>query len=94
MTTKVQTVIYNEVADERDFINDYYEINQVLFTSNIFVGTEVELSDKLILGVEPNVKFNINEFRLYFGDVEIKSRPEVGITLRLRTKEALGKGKG
>lgn len=84
LKTQIETVIFNETAEEEAFRNDYYTVKQSIFTPQVFVGMEIQLSDKMRLGMEPFVRFPGNEFMLYFQEVEVQSGFEAGITLRLR----------
>jgi len=60
------------------------EVKQVLHPIGIFGGAEFKLGQKLIVGVEPNIRFAPINMQLYDEVTEAKSLIETGVNLRLR----------
>lgn len=73
-----------QIADE-ELNQAKNEVDKSIFTIGIFGGMEIKLNEKMVLGIEPNVRFTPNNFKLYLYESEA-STIETGITLRIRMK--------
>ncbi|MCB9352918.1 MAG: hypothetical protein H6573_36350 [Lewinellaceae bacterium] len=75
----------HEQIDDENLTQAENEVDESIYTIGIFGGVEMQLSDKMILGIEPNFRFTPNNFNLYLYNSEA-STFETGITLRIRMK--------
>lgn len=75
-------VIYETVEDER-VSKATNGIPGTFFTMGAFAGVEIKLTEKMLLGIEPNIRITPTYITLYNFDSQAKTM-ETGITLRLR----------
>lgn len=64
------------------------QVDASLFSLGLFAGVELEISDKLILGIEPYLRYTPNKFIFYVNifDSKVDTALETGLTIRLRRK--------
>ncbi|MCB9346413.1 MAG: outer membrane beta-barrel protein [Lewinellaceae bacterium] len=83
--SKTEAKVLHEQIDDENLTQAENEVDESIYTIGIFGGVEMQLSDKMILGIEPNFRFTPNNFNLYLYNSEA-STFETGITLRIRMK--------
>lgn len=84
--TKTKAKILHDKIDDEELTSVSNEVDASIFSIGIFGGVDMQLSDRLVLGIEPNFRFTPNKFILFIYRSEAKSTMETGITLRLRMK--------
>ena len=62
----------------------YDEISESKFSIGLFTGVEFQILEKTLIGIEPYIKYNPNEFILYLFETEASTKSELGLTIRLR----------
>ena len=85
LDTKTKAKILHEQIDDEELTQAENEVEESIFTIGVFGGMEINISERLVLGIEPNLRFTPNNFTLYLYDSEA-STFETGITLRIRMK--------
>jgi hypothetical protein len=85
LDTRTKAKILHEQLDDEELKQAENEVNESIFTIGIFGGMELKLSEKMVLGIEPNLRFTPNKFKLYLYGSE-GSTVETGVTLRIRMK--------
>lgn len=85
LETKTKAIILHEQIADEELSQAENEVDESIFTIGIFGGMEIKISEKMVLGIEPNLRFTPNNFTLYFYDSEANTF-ETGITLRIRMK--------
>ncbi len=83
--TKTKAKILHEQMDDEELTQVENEVDESIFTIGMFAGLEIKLGEKMVLGIEPNLRFTPNNFKLYFFDSDA-SAIVTGITLRVRMK--------
>lgn len=83
--TKTETKVLHEQMDDEKLTQAENIVNESVFTLGIFGGIEININEKTVLGIEPNVRFTPNKFFLYLYDSKA-STIETGITLRTKIK--------
>lgn len=83
LDTKTEAKTLHELVDDEDLPQAKNEVKSSTYTIGAFGGIEVPLSAKLLLGIEPNLKFNPKKITLFLYESEA-SIIEPGITLRIR----------
>lgn len=86
LNTKTKAKVIHEQMDDEELKEAENQANQALISVGVFGGMEIELTDKLILGIEPNIRYAPNMFTLYLFDSEAETVLEAGLTLRIRMK--------
>lgn len=61
-------------------------VSESIYSLGVFGGIEIQLSNKLILGIEPNIRFTPDKFTLHLYNSEARNTIETGITLRIRMR--------
>lgn len=62
------------------------EVEESIFSLGMFTGVEFGIGDKLMMGIEPNVRIAPNKFTLYLFESKAKTMLETGLTIRGRMK--------
>ena len=83
--TKTKAKILHEQIDDEELTQAENGVDESIFTMGIFGGMEMKLSEKMVLGIEPNLRFTPNNFTLYLYNSKA-STFETGITFRVRLK--------
>lgn len=83
--TKTETKVLHEQMDDEKLTQAENIVDESVYTIGIFGGIEININEKTVLGIEPNVRFTPNKFFLYPYDSKA-STFETGITLRIRIK--------
>ncbi len=83
--TKTETWVLHEQMDDRVLTQAENIVDESVYTIGIFGGIEIKINEKMVLGIEPNVRFTPNNFTLVLYDSKA-STFETGITLRIRMK--------
>lgn len=78
-------IIHDVIADE-ELSTTQNKIEESSYSVGIFSGVEIQLSDKLMLGIEPNICLTPNQFTLLLFNSEAKTAFETGLTLRISIK--------
>jgi hypothetical protein len=86
LDTKSKAKIFHEKIDDEKAMQVENEVEESFYSLTIFGGMEWELSKKIILGIEPNIRFTPNKFTLYLYESEARTALETGITVRIRMK--------
>jgi outer membrane protein with beta-barrel domain len=86
LETKTKAKILLEQIDDEDLTEAENEVEESFYSLGMFGGMEIKLSDKLILGIEPNIRFTPNRFTLYLYESGARTAIETGITIRFRMK--------
>jgi hypothetical protein len=84
MDTGSEARIESGSGPDEDLTKVENDVKEPAYAVGLFGGLEFGLGERLILGIEPNVRFTPNEFTLYPFDSEAMTAVESGLTLRLR----------
>jgi opacity protein-like surface antigen len=88
LNTKTSSRAFVQHNDVENFelMDAENEITPSKLSFGLFSGVELNISNKLIIGIEPSINFTPNDFVLYPYDSEASTKAEAGLTLRLRMK--------
>jgi hypothetical protein len=84
--TGEENTIYYGNGDIQRLASTTYEIDASLFSAGLFTGMEMGFGSKLVLGVEPNIRYTPNTFTFHPLGSRAKTAFEAGLTLRIRVK--------
>lgn len=84
LETTTKAKILHEQIDDENLTQAENEVDESIYSIGIFGGVELQLNDKIILGIEPNLRFTPNKFTLYLYESEARTAIETGITVRIR----------
>jgi hypothetical protein len=83
--TRTKAKILHEQIDDEELTQAENKVDESVYSIGIFGGMEMKISEKMVLGIEPNLRFTPNNFTLYLYDSKANTI-ETGITLRIRIK--------
>ncbi|MEP7197916.1 MAG: outer membrane beta-barrel protein [Saprospiraceae bacterium] len=86
LDTKTKAKFLHEKINDQELTHAKNIVDESFYSLGIFVGMEIQMSKKVILGIEPYVRFTPNKFTLYYYNSDAKTLIENGITLRFRIK--------
>lgn len=86
LDTKTKTKILHEQIDDEELTQAENEIEVSIYSLGLFGGIEMQLGDKMVLGIEPNIRFTPNKFTLYLFNSDARTTIETGLTIRIRMK--------
>jgi opacity protein-like surface antigen len=84
--TYSEAKILHDLIPDEDLSTTQNKIEKSAYSVGIFGGVEIQLSDKFILGIEPNVCLTPNQFTLILFNSEARSAFETGLTIRIRMR--------
>ena len=68
------------------FLLPFTAFTQNKFSVGIFTGIKIQLGEKAILGIEPNIKYTPNDFSLILYASPAKTAVEARLTVSVRMK--------
>jgi len=77
-------ILVNVILDEKTSSNGFNNINPAKFSGIFSWEIEKSLSDKLLVGIEPFVRYTPNRFTIFGNLAESKTNFETGIALRVK----------
>jgi len=86
LATKIDSKVVSAPYGETSNPNDHYSITPSIYSLVFFGGVEINLGEKMILGIEPNFRLTPNEFSFDRVNPKAETTYETGLTLRLRSK--------
>lgn len=84
--TDEENITYYGNGDIDRSTRSTYDTDASLFSAGLFTGVEMGLGDKLLLGLEPNIRYTPNTFTFRPLGSRAKTELEAGFTLRVRMK--------
>ena len=79
-------IFYQEGMPNHEFDEVENEITKSRYSIGIFTGLEINILDKVVLGIEPKMEYNEKDFTLFLFESKALSQVQLGLTLRIRTK--------
>jgi len=83
LETKSEVWIRHEQIDDVQSITEN-EVEQFVFPIGIFAGVDFNITKNLVVGIEPNLRYNPHKINFATEFSEVKSLIESGVSLRLR----------
>ncbi len=83
VNTKSKATVFYGNSENDELTDVENQVDESPFSIGVFAGIEFGISDKLIMGIEPNVRITPNKFTLYLYDSTAKTTLETGLTMRI-----------
>jgi len=86
LDTKSTAIALHQTIENQPLEEVNNQVEPSIYSIGLFGGIEINLSKKVIVGLEPNLRFTLNNFTLFLFESESTTTFESGLTLRIRMK--------